>query len=270
MRFFFTGLLLTGAMCGQTFEAASVKPAAGAGRPSMRGGPDTPDPGRIAYTNVTLTNAILKAWDLKPWQAAGPAWLSTDRFDIAATIPVGAAADDFRAMLRRLLTDRFHLVTHHEARQLQGYELALGKGAPMLKPSSENGPDVQPTEMPKSDANGFPVLTAPGLVMMEGLQGKAVVSFLTARAQPVSALVETLSREFRLPVLDRTGLAGKFDFTLEFAPQAPGALPPEGAEDSAANLIRAVPQQLGLRLEPKKIAVDVLVVDKADRALAEN
>jgi uncharacterized protein (TIGR03435 family) len=74
-----------------------------------------------------------------------------------------------------------------------------------------------------------------------------------------------LSKEFRLPVDDRTGLTGKFDFTLEFAPQAPGSLTPDAANESAPNLISAVPQQLGLKLDPKKIPVDILIVDRADK-----
>jgi uncharacterized protein (TIGR03435 family) len=101
--------------------------------------------------------------------------------------------------------------------------------------------------------------------MMEGLQGKAVVSFLTARAQPISALFEILSKEFRMPITDKTGLSGKFDFNLMFAPQAPGAIPPENQEDSQANLISAIPQQLGLKLNPKKLPTDVIVVDSAAR-----
>jgi uncharacterized protein (TIGR03435 family) len=106
--------------------------------------------------------------------------------------------------------------------------------------------------------------------MMEGVLGKAVVSFLTARAQPLSALADWLSKEFLMPVIDKTVLAGRFDFTLEFAPQAPGALTPETSDDSAANLISAVPQQLGFKLNSRKISVDVLVVDSAQRIPTEN
>jgi uncharacterized protein (TIGR03435 family) len=173
-------------------------------------------------------------------------------------------------MLQRLLAERFHLVLHHATKELQGYELITGKTAPKLKPSTEDGPDVQPADAPKTDANGFPQLSAPGLVMMEGAHGTAVVSFLTARAQSLSALVEMLSREFRLPVTDKTGLTGKFDFTLEFAPQAPGSVPPDTADESAPNLINAVPQQLGLKLDAKKIPVDILIIDRADRIPTEN
>lgn len=173
-------------------------------------------------------------------------------------------------MLQHLLADRFHIILHHETKQVRGYELVRGKSDPKLKRSSESGPDVVPTEAPNTDANGFPQLSAPGLVMMEGLQGTAVVTFLTARAQPISALTDLLSEAFRMPVLDRTGLLGKFDFTLEFAPQAPGAVSIENTDDSAANLLTAVPRQLGLKLISKDVPVDILVVYSADKIPTEN
>jgi uncharacterized protein (TIGR03435 family) len=257
-------------VCGQTFDAASVKPAAGSGRSLMRGGPESSDAGRIAYTNVTLMSVLLRAWDAKPYQAAGPEWLSAERYDIAATIPAGATKEQFETMLQRLLADRFHMKSHRETRRLAGYELVAGKGARKLRVSTESGPDVIPGEAPATDADGFPQLTAPGLVMMEGLQGNAAVSFLTARAQPISALAEVLSREFRMPVVDRTGMAGRYDFRVEFAPQAPGALPPESSDDAAPNLISAIPRQLGLRLNARKIAVEEVVVDSADKVPSEN
>jgi uncharacterized protein (TIGR03435 family) len=107
--------------------------------------------------------------------------------------------------------------------------------------------------------------------MMEGVRGKAVVVSLTARAQPVSALVDTLKREFRVPISDKTGLSGKYDFKLEFAPHPPGALlratVPDGvaeaADDSGPDLITAVQQQLSLKLNPTKVTVDVVVVERA-------
>jgi len=253
-------------------EVASVKPASAGSRDrsSMRGGPGTSDPERIIFTNVTLMNILLRAYDLKPYQATGPDWLSSLRYDITAKIQPGTTREQFRLMLQRLLVERFRLALHHETKELQGYELVRGKTEPKLKLSTEVGPDVQLTEAPKTDANGFPQLLAPGLAMMEGARGTGVVSFLTARAQPLSALVELLSKEFRLPVTDRTGLTGKFDFRLEYAPQAPGALPPDALDEAAPNLISAVPQQLGLRLEPKKISVDVLIIDSADKIPTEN
>jgi uncharacterized protein (TIGR03435 family) len=274
----FLGLVLyfCVAACGQSarFEVASVKPApsqsAARVRASMRGGPGTSDPEQITFTNVTLTNVLLRAYDVKTYQISGPEWLSSERYEIIAKIPPGTTKEQFNLMLQNLLAERFHLAVHHETKEIQGYELVRGKSEPKLKPSTETGPDVQPTEATKWDAHGFPELSGPGLVLMERINGKAVVSHLAARAQPLSVLVERLSNEFRLPVADRTGLTGKFDFTLEFAPQALGALPIDSPEESAPNLITAVPQQLGLRLEPKKIPTDIVVVERADKIPTQN
>jgi uncharacterized protein (TIGR03435 family) len=256
-----------------SFEVASVKLAASlsnSGPPTIRGGPGTSDPERIVFTNVTLRGILQRAYTAKSYQITGPAWLASSRYDIAAKVPLGTSTEQCNSMLQRLLADRFHLALHHETKQLHGYELVRGSGALKLKRSSEAGPDVVPAEAPKTDSNGFPRLSAPGLVIMEGLQGTAVVSFVTARAQRVSALAELLSKEFRLPVTDETGLTGKFDFTLEFAPQAPGAVPIESPDGSAANLISAIPQQLGLKLVPMNVPVDVLIVDSGDKIPIEN
>ncbi len=261
------------------FEAASVKAQVDSrGRGSMRGGPGTSDPGQIIFTNVTLMNVLLRAYDAKPYEIIGSDWLSSRRYDIVAKIPPGTTKEQFNLMLQNLLAERFHLGLHHENKEIQGYELVVGKGGPRLKASPEAGSDPSQPELtspPKTDANGFPQLDRPGLVMMEGVKGKAVVSFLTAKAQPVSALADLVSKEFRMPILDKTGLAGKFDFTLEFAPQPPGALPPasstEGLSDeSGPNLLTAVQQQLGLKLNPRKIPVEVLIIDRADQVPTEN
>ena len=266
------------------FEAASVKPAAArpGARSRMQGGPGTGDAGQITYTNVTLASVLQRAYDVKVYQVTGPAWLSSERYDIAAKIPPDTSQEQFHRMLQNLLAERFHLALHHEARELPGYELAAQRNGARLKPSADvdpaapSSPPSDNATPPKTDANGFPQLDRPGIVFMEGVRGKAVVTFLTARAQPVSALVDLLSREFRMPIVDKTGLTGTFDFTLAYAPQPPGALsaapPMEGlsaADDSAPNLIVAV-QQLGLRMNPRKVPLDVLVVDRADKIPVEN
>jgi uncharacterized protein (TIGR03435 family) len=155
-----------------------------------------------------------------------------------------------------------------------------GRGGPKLKAPRDGDGAVAAapfTQPPKRDADGFPVLDRPGLVMMEGVREKAVVVFLTARAQPVSALTNIIKREFRLPVMDRSGLTGTYDFQLEFAPQPPGALPPVpgpdaapgDADGAAPNLINAV-QGLGLRLNSSKVTVDVVVVERANPIPVEN
>jgi uncharacterized protein (TIGR03435 family) len=262
------------------FEVASVKVSLSqTGRGSMRGGPGTSDPGQITFTNVTLFNVILRAYDVLNFEVSAPGWLSSQRYDIAAKVPPGTSMEQCNRMLQSLLAERFHLTLHHETKELQGFELIPGRNGSKLKFSSESGAAApqSPSAPPMTDASGYPLLDGPGLLLMEGAKGKAVIVFLTAKAQPLSALVKLLSREFRMPILDKTGLAGKFDFKLEFAPQAPGALPPSSpdgapdpADDSAPNLTTAVQRQLGLRLHPSKVSIDVLVIDSADKVPTEN
>jgi uncharacterized protein (TIGR03435 family) len=272
-----TCVLTCASLFGQSFEVASIRVVEPGKQvwPAMRGGPGTTDPVQITFSSVPLTNVILRAYNVKPYQLTGPSWLSSERYDISAKVPAGATQEEYRRMLQNLLAERFGLALHRESRILSGYELVVATGGAKLKPSSGPGSSSPlqpgPASIPKRDANGFPVLDAAGMEMMEGLQGKAVVSFLTARAQPVSQLADRLSSEFRMPILDKTGLIGKFDFTLEFAPESPGAVPTSAAlDDSAPNLITAVQHQLGLKLNPGKIRTEILIVDRANRIPTDN
>jgi uncharacterized protein (TIGR03435 family) len=262
------------------FEAASVKVSPSqTGRPSAQGGPGTADAGQITYNNVTLAAVLMRAYDVKSYQLIGPDWLTQRRYDIAAKLPPDTTKAQFGLMLQNLLAERFHLELHHETRALQGFELVVGKNGPKMKASTDT--DTRSADLsspPKRDTAGFPILDHPGLAMMEGVKGNAIVSFLTAKAQPISALIDMLSRDFRLPMVDKTGLAGKFDFTMEYAPRSPGALPlppsmddaTTAADESAPNLTAAVSQQLGLKLNAAKIPLDVLIVDRADQLPTEN
>src|ERR1700722_1360771 len=106
------GLFLIALGCvayGQSFEAISVRPAAPASdgriRPSMRGGPGTGDPDRIIFTNVTLLNVVLRAYQVKSYQATAPDWMSSERYDITAKIPADATPEQFYLMLQGLLTE---------------------------------------------------------------------------------------------------------------------------------------------------------------------
>ena len=263
------------------FEAASVKVSTSqSARGSMRGGPGTSDPGRISFTNVTLFNVILRAYDVMAFQLSAPDWVSSRRYDIAAVIPAGASKEQCNRMLQALLADRFRLIVHHETRSLQGFDLVAVRGGSKLKPSAaasalESGTADGP---PKTDSEGYPELTGPGLIMMEGEKAGGVIVFLTAKSQPLSALVHLLSREFQVPIDDRTELQGNFDFKLAFAPKPPGALPPppspdsppDAADDVAPNLTTAVQQQLGLRLNARKVPAGVLIVDRADQTPTQN
>jgi len=202
--------------------------------------------------------------------------MSSRRYDVAAAVPSGASKEQFRVMLQRLVADRFRLVTHMETREMRGFDLTPHDRA-KLRAAAPADAGPEPEGRRRTDGEGYPILEHPGIAVMEGQRGGAVVSFVTAKAQPVSALADLIAREFRLPIVDKTALTGLYDFRVEFAPQPPGALPPaspdalvDTPDTSAPNLTTALQQQLGLRLVSTKVRVPVLVVDSAEQVPAGN
>lgn len=137
--FFFSTCAAFGQSVGSpAFDVASVKPAEppaqmGMMRVRMSGGPGTPDPGQLTYTNVTLKNVLMNAYGVKGYQISGPKWLESERFDIVAKIPTGTTKEDFKLMLQNLLAERFKLTLHHETKELPMYSLVVGKGGSKLK-----------------------------------------------------------------------------------------------------------------------------------------
>jgi uncharacterized protein (TIGR03435 family) len=156
----------------QTFEVASVKPSTQTtGRITMKGGPGTSDPTRIAYSNIMLKRLLIGAYDVRSDQIVGPDWLDIQRFDIAATLPEGATREQFQAMLRNLLETRFRMTIHRETKELPIYALIPLKKGTKLRADSDS--PVTPTEehlaviQSKDGRDGFPALkiTSPGLVI---------------------------------------------------------------------------------------------------------
>jgi uncharacterized protein (TIGR03435 family) len=277
-----------------TFEVATVKPWTplpdGRLMSAIHGGPGTDDPGQFTYTGAPLKSLFLMAYNVKNYQVTAPAWMDTERFDIVAKIPAGATKEQFNVMLQNLLAERFHLTLHRESKEMQGYELVVAKGGSRLKevavdPNAPvvNGPAFAPGERPTIDKNGFPILPKPGMVSMVSLKGALIDARTVAKEQPISKITEMVGNELRGPVIDKTGLTGKYDFTLEFAPDRanfPGLPPPPPPEPGVAaapeapvtgpTLQAAVQEQLGLRLEQKKVTVEMLIVDRVDKTPTEN
>ena len=245
-----------------TFEAASIKPAApqtGPGmRVMMRGGPGSPDPGQITYSNVSLKQVLTNAYGIKSYQINGPKWLDSERFDIVAKIAMGSTKEQFQMMLQNLLAERFKLAVHHETKELPIYALVVGKGGPKLKETVDDSAATQggaagpggpsgsaPPPPPGSDgagpvrmkmgADGMPQLP-PGMgkngLMMMMMNGRLR---LVGNGQPVSALTEMLGNQLGRPVVDATELKAKYDFTLDFTPEnmsgPMGMMPPPRPHD---------------------------------------
>jgi uncharacterized protein (TIGR03435 family) len=298
-----------GAAESPTFEVASVKPAepqsAGMIRIRMSGGPGTPDPGQLTYTNVSLKNILMNAYAVKGYQLSGPKWLDSERFDIVAKVPMGTTKEQFRLMLQNLLAERFKLVLHHETKELPMYALVVGKRGAKLKESVDDdatpsggapppplppGPDGAGPVRLRVGADGMPQLP-PGMgkngmmMMMTNGRLRAV-----GNRQPVSALTEMLGNQLGYPVVDATGLKANYDFTLDFAPDglngpmgmmphpppehdgaAGGGSPMASAPDAGGpTLFTALQEQLGLKLEQRKGPVDLLVIDRLEKVPSEN
>jgi uncharacterized protein (TIGR03435 family) len=198
--------------------------------------------GTLTLTNASLSDCLLYAYSLSNKdQLAGPAWIKDKltRFDIVAKAPPDATNSQIRLMLRNLLNDRFRMAMHREQRVLSYMALMPGKKGTTLLEAKEDA-DVS--------ANS----TAPGRIVHARL---AMVTLATL-----------LARFLREPVLDLTGLPGVYQVKLEWTPDPPltDVPAPDGDADFPA-IRKAIEEQLGLRLEPRKGPLEILVVDSADR-----
>jgi uncharacterized protein (TIGR03435 family) len=228
------------------FEVATIKPsdpsAPGQSILVGRGGGNL-----FTTTNTTLRDLIVFAYDIHVRQLAGlPSWAETDKYDLTgkpeqAGIP---NATQLRTMVQKLLVERFGLAFHNEKRELSAYTITVGKNGPKLSKNESGG------NLPGFGGRG------PGAVGVRNSSMQEFAGFLQARI---------LDR----PVVDRTGLTGKYDFTLEWRPDQvqagpnPPQLPPE--VDARPDLFAAIQEQLGLKLEATKTPVEVMVVDKVQR-----
>jgi uncharacterized protein (TIGR03435 family) len=259
-----------------TFEVASVKLSTvpPAGPPNTDGGPGTRYPERYsAFT--TLRGFLFRAFGLVDFQQqiSGPAWIDSEKYAIEAKVPPGTTKEQFQVMLRNLLVERFKLVVHHDTKVLAVYDLVLAKNGPKFKESPAN-PDAVPAPPPTGvDRDGFPGLPPgrPGLAANYAMGPSGPVSRWRAQQQPISAFVGVLGLPTNAgrPVIDKTGLTGKYDFTLFYDVQIPGA-PPAVANTPTLTIFDAIEQQLGLKLVDGKAPFDLVVVDHAEKTPTEN
>jgi uncharacterized protein (TIGR03435 family) len=231
------------------FDAASVKPAA-----QVEGLIETirqSTPGRVTYRNYSLKRLLTEAYQVSRYQVEGPAWIERDRYDIVATKPRGTTADQERLMVQNLVAARFHLVRHSEKREMTAYALLPGKDTSKLHAVKEGG-----------DSEGCD------------------------RSGTMAQYAELLAARIDKPVVDRTGISGRYYFILLYTDQPQirtdsGAPPPPPPPPSGAgcrgwtgkwpsfesNVFDAVKEQMGLRLERTgTTSVNVIVLDHVEKA----
>ena len=248
------------------FEVASVKPSNLADRrPLYQVGPD----GRLTVVNFTLKMLIQKAYGIKLLQiSGGPRWIGSDLFDIEAKPEASAKRDQVNLMLQSLLAERFQLVTRRDTREMPVYALVAAKNGPKFKESNESDPSIIDFA-----ARGItpPVRRPPVTVIRRGL--------LHAQEATMTGFAFQLSEILGRMVVDKTGLTAKYDLKVEWQPdenqianfnamrvaEGYGAPAPDSLGPS---LFNALQEQLGLKLESEKGPVEMLVVERIERPLA--
>jgi len=228
---FFTALVLQAA----SFEVASIKPS---DAPSGSSGINTTN-GFMRATNVTLMRCIIGAYGLpQPQILGGPKWLDDLRFDIVAKSADRSAGDpELMTMLQSLLADRFHLAFHRDTQTVSGYTLTVARGGITAK---ESDPNVSATT---NSSRGH----------------------IDAKGCPMSRLIIRLSGLVGAPVVDMTDDKRNFDFSLQWVPDDMQTRSNSSAPvPDGPSLFTALQEQMGLKLEAKKIPVQVLIIDRAD------
>ncbi len=261
------------------FEVASVKPAdRNEDAPAfMRGGPGTSDPERITYQRTSLVRLLITAYGLDYDQVSGPSWIGTELYTVVAKVPASATKEQLKLMWQDLLVERFNLKAHIVKKDFPVYELSVAKGGAKLRKSGE-GPVTQQPGFPVPPAGQkWGVLVAPPRNTRLTFRDYSMDEFVREQLDwPLCTFIEAYGAVAMGRVVDKTGLDGKYDFTLEYAGRrnSPGgAFPPplpDGETDTAPNIFDAVRQQLGLVLKEGKAPIDVLVVDQADKVPTEN
>jgi len=278
------------------FDVASVKLVDSPGRPTTNvpflGDAYAPTGGLFSARNTPLSvymrfafKDVKLAYQKGPDLAGAPDWVRTQPYDIEARAQGNPTKDQMRLMVLSLLADRFKLAVHYEKRPLPVYALVLskaGKAGPQIKPDDEpcsttpneirtlnTAPGLPPPAERPATAPQIPCgvliptpASGPGLFHVAGR--RVTLAFL---AEMASSPITGIDR----PIIDRTGLAGTYDISFEFAPRLNGPPPPgftPARDDSGPTFTEALQDQLGLKLTPQTGPVDVLVIDHVEKPSA--
>jgi uncharacterized protein (TIGR03435 family) len=254
------------------FDVASIRPDTGPFQiPSFALSPDNSfrEPNGRFHADFPLDVYIefaYKMWPtneehrqmLKGW----PSWVGNDRYDIEAVAPLHATKDQYRLMMQDMLANRFGLKVHFEQREVPVLAMKLihpGKPGPRLVPHRDGLPcDAKP----KDDTYPKECYSFSGMPSKDGLV------LLGSRGTPLNLIADFIgsiggtSGEIGRRVVDQTGLTGEWDFTLETTP--PNQHSPE-TESRGPTMLEAIRDQLGIKLEPTRAVVPILVIDKVER-----
>ena len=232
-----TGALSQDAASLPRFEVASIKLNAS----NETGSRNDLSGASVVFRNYVLGGILQTAFNVDRLVLEAPGWLYDERFDITAKVPdEKATLDERRQMLQALLIDRFGLAFHYESKVRAGFGLVVAK----------NGPKIQPVE----DVGGH---------NNDNRRGK-----MQRLRTTISDFASALSDILRQPVVDETHMEGRYDVVLTYALDL-GADVPATANDGPS-VFTAIEEQLGLKLEPRRVPMDIFVVDRCQKMPTAN
>jgi len=263
-------LLFAAAAAAQQFEVASVKPAAPWDAPradvmlklrdmQQSGMPPGffPVKGSIAtLQNYTLLQLIATAYKVRVDYVVGPQWASDVRFDVEGKMPAGAKNSDAHEMLKALLAERFALKFHRETRTSSGYALVVGKDGVRFGPGVESAGPPSPEEMEQRMKKRMEEMQKPSA-------GPRPAATWRSASTTVDQVAATLAGWLHAPVINETGLTGKYQVELQL-------MQPESPDDPVEYRVSQAATRLGLKLESRKTPMEYLVVDSALKTPTEN
>jgi uncharacterized protein (TIGR03435 family) len=235
-----------------------------------------PTGGFFRASNLPLANYIFFAYKIAPNQqdlllSQLAKWAATDRFDIQARASGNPTKDQMRLMVQALLADRFRLAAHHETRQVPVFALLVdqpGKLGPLLQKHPEDSacsntsfpPSPPPAAPAQALDSRFPATCGGEVPMVPSAPGRVRGGARNVSMEIVAGSLTDGGVD--LPIVDKTGLTGKYDFAIEFAPQSPSSARGNFRPDpTAPTFTQALREQLGLKIESQMMAMDFLVID---------
>jgi uncharacterized protein (TIGR03435 family) len=267
------------------FEVASIRPSANAQRQAVAAAGQT-DGAQFRIGGLTIKDYISMAYAVKLNQISGPDWITTDRFDIAATLPDGARQDQVPIMMQTLLEDRFELKTHREKKDLPVYALRVASGGlKMTEVLPDPGVELSDPKAPQTftrQGSGRGIF----LDLGQGSSFNFANNRFEGKKITMAALAGMLERFLDRPVVDLTNVNGSYDVAFDLSPEdyrvmliraataaglimSPDSLRMLDASPTPASLFDGL-AKFGLKLEAHRAPLDVLVVDSIRRTPTEN
>jgi uncharacterized protein (TIGR03435 family) len=243
-----------------SFELASIKPSpppnVNITKVGCSGGPGSADPIMILCENMPLSALVMKAYGMQPYQLSEktPSWLMSP-FDMVAKVPPNTSGEQVLVMWRNLLAERFKLTVHHENKDVPVYALVIAKGESKLIGVTTDGP------MP---AGHGPGTKSRGVLA----PAKGCDRHVSSDDMEIASLVHGLSVSLQRPVINDTGLTGRYKIELQWLKEDASTSDPESF--FCPTIFEAVKEQLGLQLEPRKRQIEILVIDHAEKMPTEN